>query len=119
MPLNRARAAGVLAALLVVAGARDDERSAEGVCRASPQGGEGPAEALRQQQGIAYFVTGSGGQLREGNIDKRSGITAAGFDTDQAWFAVEIDGDRMYFMAVSRRGQTVDSGVLSRRMPVH
>jgi 3',5'-cyclic AMP phosphodiesterase CpdA len=74
-------------------------------------------ERVKPQQGITYFVTGSGGQLRGGNIDKRSGITAAGFDTDQAFLAVEIDGDQMYFMAVSRRGQTVDSGVLSRRMP--
>jgi hypothetical protein len=74
-------------------------------------------ERVKPQQGITYFVTGSGGQLRDGNIDKRSGITAAGFDTDQAFLAVEIDGDQMYFMAVSRRGQTVDSGVLSRRTP--
>ena len=32
--------------------------------------------------GIVYFVAGSGGQLRVGNIDRGSGITAKGFDTD-------------------------------------
>src|SRR5664280_1869131 len=33
-------------------------------------------ERVKPQKGIAYFVVGSGGQLRKGNIDQRSGITA-------------------------------------------
>jgi len=33
-------------------------------------------ERVKPQKGITYFVTGSGGQLRKGNIDQRSGITA-------------------------------------------
>jgi hypothetical protein len=72
-------------------------------------------ERVKPQQGIAYFVVGSGGQLRVGNIDRASGITAKGFDTDQAFLAAEIAGDEMYFNAISRTGQTVDSGVLTRR----
>ena len=76
-------------------------------------------ERVKPQQGITYFVTGSGGQLRAGNIDKQSGVTAAGFDTDQAFLAVEIDGDQMHFMAVSRRGEIVDAGVIARRTPTH
>jgi hypothetical protein len=50
-----------------------------------------------------------------GNIDRASGITAKGFDTDQVFMAAEISGDEMYFNAISRVGQTVDSGVLMRR----
>ena len=72
-------------------------------------------ERVKPQKGIAYFVVGSGGQLRKGNIDRRSGITAVGFDTDLAFMAAEIIGDQMYFNAISRLGQTVDSGVLTRR----
>ncbi|HYN08031.1 MAG TPA: metallophosphoesterase [Vicinamibacterales bacterium] len=72
-------------------------------------------ERVKPQKGIAYFVVGSGGQLRVGNIDRASGITAKGFDTDQAFMAAEITGDEMYFNAISRLGQTVDSGVLTRR----
>jgi predicted MPP superfamily phosphohydrolase len=72
-------------------------------------------ERVKPQKGIAYFVVGSGGQLREGNIDTKSGITAKGFDTDLAFMAAEIAGDQMYFQAISRQGQTVDSGVLTRR----
>jgi hypothetical protein len=72
-------------------------------------------ERVKQQKGIAYFVVGSGGQLRTGNIDRNSGITAKGFDTDLAFMAAEIIGDQMYFNAISRPGRTVDSGVLVRR----
>jgi predicted MPP superfamily phosphohydrolase len=74
-------------------------------------------ERVKPQKEITYFVAGSGGQLRKGNIDRQSGITAKGFDTDQAFMAAEITGDQMYFNAISRTGQTVDSGVLTRRKP--
>ncbi len=72
-------------------------------------------ERLKPQKGIPYFVVGSGGQLRKGNIDRQSGLTAAGFDTDLVFMAAEIVGDEMYFRAISRQGRTVDSGVLTRR----
>jgi hypothetical protein len=72
-------------------------------------------ERLKPQKGIVYFVCGSGGQLRKGNIDKRSGITAAGNDTDQAFLAAEINGDEMSFNAVSRGGRVFDSGVITVR----
>ena len=72
-------------------------------------------ERLKPQKGIVYFVVGSGGQLRKGNIDRGSGITASGFDTDQAFMAAEIAGDEMYFNVISRLGQIVDSGLLTRR----
>jgi predicted MPP superfamily phosphohydrolase len=74
-------------------------------------------ERVKPQKGITYFVVGSGGQLRAGNIDRNSGITAAGFDTDLVYMAAEIAGDEMYFNAISRQGSIVDSGVLTRRKP--
>lgn len=74
-------------------------------------------ERVKPQKRIVYFVVGSGGQLRTGNIDRASGITAKGFDTDQAFMAAEIAGDEMYFDAISRQGQTVALGVVPRRMP--
>jgi len=74
-------------------------------------------ERVKIEKDIAYFVVGSGGQLRKGNIDRGSGITAKGFDTDLAFMAAEIAGDEMYFNVISRVGQTVDSGVVKRRRP--
>ena len=74
-------------------------------------------ERVKPQNGIVYFVVGSGGMLRSGNIDRTTGITARGFDTDQAFMAVEISGDKMYFQAVSRTGDVIDSGIIERRKP--
>ncbi|MCA1652115.1 MAG: metallophosphoesterase [Acidobacteria bacterium] len=72
-------------------------------------------ERVKPQKGITYFVVGSGGKLRAGNIDRATGLTAKGFDTDLSFMAAEITGDEMYFTVISRGGQTVDSGVLTRR----
>ena len=72
-------------------------------------------ERTTPQKGITYFVVGSGGKLREGNIDTGSGITARGFDTDLTFLVAEIDGDRMFFNAISRTGAVVDSGSITRR----
>ena len=58
-------------------------------------------------------MTGSGGQLRKGDLQK-SDDTAAGFDQDQAFLAAEIVGDVMHFQVVSRTGATVDSGQIQR-----
>ena len=41
-------------------------------------------ERTKPQNGITYFVVGSGGKLRSGGIDSGTGITARGFDTDLA-----------------------------------
>ena len=71
-------------------------------------------ERLTPQKGITYFVEGSGGPLRKGDL-RRSETTAAGFDQDQTFMLVEIAGDQMSFKAISRTGVTVDSGVIGRR----
>jgi 3',5'-cyclic AMP phosphodiesterase CpdA len=72
-------------------------------------------ERIKPQKGITYFVVGSGGQLAPGNIERGTGLTAKGFDTDRAFMAAEIIGDEMYFNAISRAGDIVDSGVVTRR----
>jgi len=72
-------------------------------------------ERVKPQKDITYFVTGSGGMLRKGNIDRSTGITAKGFDTDLVFLAAEISGDQLHFNAISRTGAVVDSGVVNRR----
>ena len=72
-------------------------------------------ERVKPQKGIPYFVVGSGGQLRKGDIDQTTGITAKGFDTDLAFMVAEIIGDEMHFYVVSRVGQPIDGGVIRRR----
>jgi hypothetical protein len=71
-------------------------------------------ERVRPQQGIVHFVIGSSGQLRRGNLEK-TGLTAAGNDREQAFVAMEISGDELYFNAIGRTGALIDSGIIRRR----
>jgi predicted phosphodiesterase len=75
-------------------------------------------ERLKPQQGIYYFVQGGSAKLRRGNIRDNSTMTAKGFDTDNSFTLVELDGDRMFFETISRLGAIVDSGVIPRRETV-
>jgi hypothetical protein len=70
-------------------------------------------ERLKPQKGITYFVCGSGGQLRKGDLG-RSDITAAGFDQDQTFTLVEVGVDELHFETISRAGAMVDAGVIRR-----
>lgn len=72
-------------------------------------------ERIKPQQGIVYFVVGSGGMLAPGDITPGSPITDKGFDTDRAFLVAEIKGDKMTFQAISRTGDVVDSGIVLRR----
>jgi hypothetical protein len=71
-------------------------------------------ERLVPQKGITYFIEGSSGQLRRGNV-RQSAITAVAFDDDRTFMLVEISGDRMSFETISRAGTTVDAGVIVRK----
>ena len=72
-------------------------------------------ERLLPQKGITYFTNGGGAKLREGNIRVGSAMTAKGFDTDNSFMLIEIAKDQLYFEAISRRGQLIDSGTFLRR----
>src|SRR5262245_13370832 len=71
-------------------------------------------ERIKPQKGIYYFVSGAGGQLRRGNMEP-SEQTAAAFDRDQSFMAIEVAGAEMFFQSISRTGQVVDSGVIRRQ----
>jgi hypothetical protein len=63
------------------------------------------------QKGITYFIEGSSGQLRKGNV-KRTAMTAAAFDQDRTFMLVDVEGDQLTFRTVSRTGAVIDSGVI-------
>jgi hypothetical protein len=71
-------------------------------------------ERLKPQKGITHFIAGSGGQLRKGDV-RRSALTAAAFDQDQAFMLVEVRDADLSFRAISRTGQVVDTGVIQPR----
>ncbi|MET0650578.1 MAG: metallophosphoesterase [Pyrinomonadaceae bacterium] len=67
-------------------------------------------ERVKPQKGIYYFISGAGGKLREGDVQKGSPLTEKAFDTDLSFMLFEVVKDEMHFQVISRTGETVDSG---------
>jgi len=72
-------------------------------------------ERIKPQKGIYYFVSGAGGQLRTGDVKETSPLIEKSYDRDMHFMLFEVAGDQMYFQAISRTGETIDSGVIARR----
>ena len=70
-------------------------------------------ERLQPQRGISYFTSGGAGSLRRGDL-MPSTVGARGFDQDYHFMLMEVSGNELYFQAISRTGETVDAGVISR-----
>jgi hypothetical protein len=75
-------------------------------------------ERIKPQKDIYYFIEGSGGQLRKGDIN-RDAMTEVAFDTDWTFMIVEIAGKELHFQTVSRAGSTVDKGMLPKQEPAN
>jgi hypothetical protein len=72
-------------------------------------------ERIKPQKGIYYFVSGAGGKLRSGDVSETSALTEKSYDRDLHFMLFEVAGDQMYFQAISRTGETIDSGMIARR----
>ena len=71
-------------------------------------------ERVKPQKGIQYFVAGGSAKLRPGDLVKNS-ETAFGFDREQTFMLVEIAGDALHFQTITRKGVTIDKGVIQRQ----
>jgi len=71
-------------------------------------------ERIKPQKGINHFTAGGSAKLRSGDILTNSGLTAKGFDSEQTFMLVEIDGDVLRFQTITRRGKRIDSGEIRR-----
>jgi predicted phosphodiesterase len=79
------------------------------------QGHEHIYERMRPQSGIVYFTAGGSAKLRSG--DTRPGeLTEVGYARDRTFMLVEIAGDNLYFQTITRKGETVDKGMIRRRI---
>ncbi|HET7694264.1 MAG TPA: metallophosphoesterase [Vicinamibacterales bacterium] len=72
-------------------------------------------ERIKPQNGIQYFVEGSSGKLRRGDLRPGSPLTAFGNDQTRTFMLMEIDGDHLTFNAVDMAGNVIDSGTITRR----
>ncbi len=71
-------------------------------------------ERLKPQKGINYIILGNSAKLRRGNIADTD-IKAKGFDQGFTFMLVEIDGNNLQFQTIDDKGQTIDSGAMTRR----
>ena len=71
-------------------------------------------ERIKPQKGVYYFISGSGGKLRKGDVKKGSPLTDKAYDSDMSFMLIEINKDQMYFQVISRTAETVDTGVIAR-----
>ena len=72
-------------------------------------------ERVKPQHGIYYFVSGAAAKLRKGDIRRPSPLTDKAYDQDLHFMLFEVVDDQMYFQAVSRTGETIDTGVMARQ----
>lgn len=70
-------------------------------------------ERIKPQKGIDYFISGSGGKLRKGDVKDGSPLTAKAYDRDMSFMLIEINDNQMHFQVISRTGETVDSGIIA------
>lgn len=71
-------------------------------------------QRMKPEGGIDFFVLGNSGKLMTSDFRSDSGDRVKGFDTDLSFMLVEISGDQMYYQTISRTGETIDSGQISR-----
>jgi hypothetical protein len=72
-------------------------------------------ERIKPQKGIYYFISGAGGKLRPGDVRDNSPLTEKAFDKDMSFMLLEVAGDELHFQVISRTGETVDAGMLTKQ----
>jgi hypothetical protein len=68
-------------------------------------------QRVMPQQGVQYFVTGAGGQIRKGDLE-RDDLVIAGYDEDNHFMVLEATTSHLRFDTISAQGETVDTGSL-------
>lgn len=69
-------------------------------------------ERTKPQRGVHYFVSGAGGKLRRGDIDRRTPFFAAGNDRVNSFMYFEATPEKLSFWAIDAAGNTLDNGAL-------
>jgi predicted phosphodiesterase len=70
-------------------------------------------ERVKPQEGIIYFVSGSGGKLRKGDLRRDDPLFAAGNDEVCHFMLFEVKADEVRFRAIDINGVAIDQGVIN------
>jgi len=69
-------------------------------------------ERTKPQKGVQYFVSGTGGQLRKGDLDKRTSFYDEGNDKVNSYMYFEVTPEKLSFWALDADGHTLDKGTI-------
>jgi acid phosphatase len=70
-------------------------------------------ERMHSVNGITHITSGSGGELRKGDLNRSNPLLAAGNDTDNVALILEFRDDSCRFAAYAADGKLVDEGALT------
>jgi hypothetical protein len=73
-------------------------------------------ERIKPQKGVTYFVSGSGGKLRKGDIRRNDPLFAAGNDEACHFMLFNVAGEDLRFRAIDVGGSVFDQGVISAKI---
>jgi 3',5'-cyclic AMP phosphodiesterase CpdA len=71
-------------------------------------------ERMMPQGGVVHFVNGAAGSVRTGDLQP-STYQAKGYDRDLSFMLIEVAGNTLYFDAITRTGEVIDSGRIIKR----
>lgn len=67
------------------------------------------------QNDVQYFVSGAGGKIRVGDVNRKDKLVAAAYDDDSHFMVLEADARNFRFRAINAHGEVVDSGSVGNR----
>jgi 3',5'-cyclic AMP phosphodiesterase CpdA len=65
-------------------------------------------ERIKPQQGVQYFVSGTGGKLRRNDLNRRSLFFAAGDDQTHSFISVEVTPEQLSYKTIDVSGRVLD-----------
>jgi len=70
-------------------------------------------ERTKLQQGVQYFVAGTGSRPRRGDLNRRTPIFASGNDENSSFMSVVITPEQFSFKTIDETGRVIDNGELA------
>lgn len=67
------------------------------------------------QNDVQYFVSGAGGKIRVGDVNRSDKLVASAYDSDSHFMVLEADTSSFRFRAINAHGEVVDSGSVVNR----
>lgn len=72
-------------------------------------------ERIKPQQGVQYFVSGTGSKPRRGDLERNTPFFATGNDEISSFMSIEVTPERFNFKTIDATGKVIDSGELAPR----